>query len=543
MNISSWLTRFMKPLPLDKRQAVIDGLAPSAAPGFDFFLLVILSCSIATLGLITDSAAVIIGAMLLAPLMTPLIGIGMASIEGDSRLLKGAFLTLLEGIFLAIFLALVISLVNNYLPIVSLQQLPAEITARTRPTPIDLVIALAGGLAAAYALTQPNLSAALPGVAIATALMPPLCTIGIGIAIGRWDVAGGASLLFITNAVAISFASVLVFFLRGFGTTSKNKGPRLPRSLLLSALLTATLLIPLTYYSIKFFQDAAENNFIQSIVTREVNNLGNAELVDVSINHNGSTLDMLLTLQTNSSISYQQVVNLQAALVKEINLPISLKVNTDICRTIRSFDSSDTDFHCNHHANPNPRTKSDANQNTDRNRHQYIYLNYHGNFYADTPTFIYFYRDTSTCSGRGDCHIITRYEALSDPWWTGDWHPPSRAGAYHPLPDRNPERIGVGQCYGCGWQIRLDPRDLHSHSYANGYKHSHSNSNHHPNIYPDGNTIPDIYYIRHHHYADCLSISMILYLSFILEAYNTSRIFTFLSPSGGEKIHHPVDAG
>ena len=242
-------------------------------------------------------------------------------------LLKGAVLTLLKGVLLAILLAVVITLVNTYLPIVSLQQLPAEIMARTRPTPIDLVIALAGGLAAAYAMTRPNLSAALPGVAIATALMPPLCTIGIGIALGRWDVAGGATLLFITNAIAIAFASVLIFFLRGFGASSVQEIPRLPRSLLLSALLTATLLIPLTYYSIRFFQDAAENKFIQSVVTQEVNNLGNAQLVDMSINRDGNTLDMLLTLQTNTSINYLQVVSLQAAIVKKINQPISLKVN------------------------------------------------------------------------------------------------------------------------------------------------------------------------------------------------------------------------
>ena len=306
---------------------MIKELAPAASPGLDFFLLVVLSCSIATLGLITDSAAVIIGAMLLAPLMTPIIGIGMASITGDSRLLKGAVSTLLKGVFLAILLAALVTLVNNYLPIISLQELPNEVMARTRPTPIDLVIALSGGLAAAYALTKPNLSAALPGVAIATALMPPLCTIGIGISLGRWDVAGGATLLFITNTVAIAFASALVFFLRGFGASTKKETPRLPRSLLFSALLTAVLLIPLTYYSLKFFSDAAENKFIQSVVSQEVKNLGNAELVEVNINRIGDTVDMLLTLRTNTSIRYQQVVSLQAAIVKKIDLPVSLKVN------------------------------------------------------------------------------------------------------------------------------------------------------------------------------------------------------------------------
>ena len=88
--------------------------------------------------------------------------------------------------------------------------------ARTRPTPFDLGVALAGGAAAAYALAQPKLSAALPGVAIATALMPPLCAVGIGVAVGNLEVALGALLLFLTNLAAISFAGIMVFVLLGF---------------------------------------------------------------------------------------------------------------------------------------------------------------------------------------------------------------------------------------------------------------------------------------------------------------------------------------
>ena len=87
---------------------------------------------------------------------------------------------------------------------------------RTQPSPFDLVIALAGGAAATYALARPRLSAALPGVAIATALMPPLCVVGIGISLQRSDVYMGALLLFLTNLVAISFASILVFAFLGF---------------------------------------------------------------------------------------------------------------------------------------------------------------------------------------------------------------------------------------------------------------------------------------------------------------------------------------
>jgi uncharacterized hydrophobic protein (TIGR00271 family) len=334
MEKPTWFRTLIKPLSPDKRKDVIDEVTPSASPGFDFFLLVVLSCSIATLGLITDSPAVIIGAMLVAPLMSPIIGIGLASMTGNATLLRNAISALLRGALLAIALATLVTLLNNQLPFFSIQELPKEVLARTRPTPIDLVIALAGGVAAAYALTQPNLSAALPGVAIATALMPPLCTVGIGIALGRWDVAGGATLLFITNTVTIAFASVLVFFLRGFSSDLRIKNHRIPRSLVLAALLTVLLLIPLSYFSLKFFKEASENRLINAVVAEEVSSLGGAELVEIKVNRNGDSLDLLITIRTGSSLRYEQVVSLQKAIVEGIHQPVSLKVSQVIAENL-----------------------------------------------------------------------------------------------------------------------------------------------------------------------------------------------------------------
>jgi len=328
------INHLIHPLSVDERKEVIAEIAPSASPGFDFFLLVVLSCSIATLGLVTNSPAVIIGAMLLAPLMSPIIGIGLASIIGDDKLLKSSASALLKGAGLAILLSFLMTLVNRFLPFVALQELSAEVLARIRPTPIDLVIALAGGLAAAYAMTRPNLSAALPGVAIATALMPPLCTVGIGIALNRWDVAGGASLLFITNAVTIAFASALVFFLRGFSAEVRRAGQRLPRSLVLSAILVAILLVPLSYYSVKFFREAAENRLIHSIVAQEVEKLGNAQFVDLKVIHRDDSLDMVITIRTNVAHDYNDVVALQKAIVDGINRPVSLKVDQVIAEQL-----------------------------------------------------------------------------------------------------------------------------------------------------------------------------------------------------------------
>lgn len=334
MENPSWFRKLIKPLPPARRKAVIEEITPDASPGYDFFLLVVLSCSIATLGLITDSPAVIIGAMLVAPLMSPIIGIGLASITGDTNLLKNAASALGRGALLAIALAAIMTLINSKLPFFNVQELPHEVLARTRPTPIDLVIALAGGVAAAYAMTQPNISAALPGVAIATALMPPLCTVGIGLAMNRWEVAGGAFLLFITNTITIAFAALLVFFLRGFYTDTGIQNHHIPKSLVVAACLTVLLLVPLSYFSVKFFKEASENRLINSVVSEQVNSMNGAELIELVVHRNADNLDMVVTVRTGKALSYEQVVLLQKAIVNNLNKPVSLKVSQVIAENL-----------------------------------------------------------------------------------------------------------------------------------------------------------------------------------------------------------------
>lgn len=188
--------RLIKPITLERRAEVQVQLRQSSRPDFGYFLLVVLSSVIATLGLLVNSPAIIIGAMLVAPLMSPIIGLGLASITGDDTLLGDSVSALIRGALLAVLISFLTAWANRNLPFILMQELPSEVMARTTPGPIDLGVALAGGFAAAFALSMPNISAALPGVAIATTLMPPVCTVGIGLAMGRWEVAGGAALLF-----------------------------------------------------------------------------------------------------------------------------------------------------------------------------------------------------------------------------------------------------------------------------------------------------------------------------------------------------------
>ncbi|MBL7161614.1 MAG: DUF389 domain-containing protein [Anaerolineales bacterium] len=329
---SSWRTairhlwrRIAPPVSQERRGEVQVRLRDSSEPDFSYFLLVLLSSVIATLGLLMNSPATIIGAMLVAPLMSPIIGLGLGSIRGDDRLLKEAAAALFRGAGLAVLIAFLLTLNNRLLPFVPLipDDLPSEVMARTQPSPMDLGVALAGGLAAAFALAMPNISAALPGVAIATALLPPLATVGIGLAYQRWDVAGGGFLLFITNGVAISASAMIVFFVLGFTPRSVDKVGRLfglPRSLVVLSLVTILLLGPLTYISVQFVRDAntsrdlvERDTQIKSITAGEVSGFHEAEVTEWDITDEDNRLVMEITIRTPILLGYADMLHLRDA--------------------------------------------------------------------------------------------------------------------------------------------------------------------------------------------------------------------------------------
>lgn len=323
----------MPPISIERQADVQVQLRDSSHPDFDYFVLVVLSATIATFGLLTDSVAVIIGAMLVAPLMSPILGIGLASIKGDSRLLTDGTAALLRGAALAVALAVILTWFNNLLPFVSLQEVPAEVLSRTRPTPIDLGVALAGGLAATFALAQPQLSAALPGVAIATALMPPICTVGIGIALGDWRIAGGALLLFITNAITIAASAIFLFFLMGFKPPQREGEGPVPRSLYISAGVTLLLMAPLGWQSYVFFQEANLNRQINQVVNEEVAAIG-GELTDLDWRQEDDIISMNLDILVNRDLTFLEGSDLQAAIAADLQRTVQLQINPIVARKL-----------------------------------------------------------------------------------------------------------------------------------------------------------------------------------------------------------------
>ena len=206
------------PLSREDRLALVDNLTEGSRWSMNFGVMLGCSVLIAGLGLIQNSTAVIIGAMLVAPLMTPLIGAGMALIQGNFKLLAQARSAMLIGSGMSLVLGVLLRL------LVPGSELTMEVSVRGAPNILDLLIAFLAGVAAGYALARPRLSGALPGVAISVALVPPLAASGIALGSGDWMVALGALLLFATNMVAIILGSALVFRLHGIRTTEAQRG-------------------------------------------------------------------------------------------------------------------------------------------------------------------------------------------------------------------------------------------------------------------------------------------------------------------------------
>jgi uncharacterized hydrophobic protein (TIGR00271 family) len=318
-----------KKLNFTEREKVLHRLRSSSSPGFDYYLLIFLSCIIATYGLITDSTAVIIGAMLVAPLMTPILGLSLSSVAGEQLMYRKSLLALITGSILAILLSALVSYLAYHSPFGVLNELPKEVLVRVNPTPFDLLIALAGGAAAAYAMAQPNLSEALPGVAISTALMPPLCNIGIGIAINQIrNISGGSALLFLTNLAAISFAGIIVFTLLGFRPLQIERYWRgSKRHVIISGILMTVIAVPLIILTLRFVNDANRGSVItQAITTELTNELPDATLVELSYTKQSDTLLIDLTIRGPKQPEHHQVVNIQSGVANQLNQPVALQL-------------------------------------------------------------------------------------------------------------------------------------------------------------------------------------------------------------------------
>lgn len=219
--------------------------------GANFFILLALATAIATFGLLSNSAATIIGAMIIAPLMIPIMSLAFALVILDFRLLCYSLVKLVLGVVLTILIAfLATKLIGFKIP-------GSEILARTEPTLLDLGVAISAGVAGAFAKIRRSVSDAIPGVAISVALVPPLCVVGIGLATSDFKFSLGAFILFLTNLIGIIISADIIFLWQSYGSWKKAMGS-------FSVLLLSMIFISLPL-NLSFQKMIAENRVRHAI--------------------------------------------------------------------------------------------------------------------------------------------------------------------------------------------------------------------------------------------------------------------------------------
>ncbi|MFN4066184.1 MAG: DUF389 domain-containing protein [Thermosynechococcus sp.] len=222
-----------------------------------YVVLIVTSCAIATFGLLSNSAAVIIGAMVIAPLMLPIRGLALAALVGEFKMFWQAALALIVGSLMAIGMSWTIGVM------VGLEVYGSEIMARSQPNLLDLGIAVAAGAVSAYAVAEPRVSNTLAGTAIAVALMPPVCTIGLGMAQLNARLSIGATLLYLTNLLGITLACMVVFVIVGYIPLHQGRRP-----LTIATVLTGLLVIPLAISFTRLIEQARLQNQVRKALTR-----------------------------------------------------------------------------------------------------------------------------------------------------------------------------------------------------------------------------------------------------------------------------------
>jgi uncharacterized hydrophobic protein (TIGR00271 family) len=225
----------------------------------NFFVLLLLATVIATFGVISDSTATVIGAMIVAPLMGPIMATAAAVVMGSAQRALRSLALVLVGIVCVILLS---SLLAFFVPdvVISYHE-NGEIASRIAPGLLALLTALASGAAGAYITSREEIADSMGGVAIAISLVPPLCVVGISINQGQWAAASGALMLFLTNFLAILLAGGITFMVGGLGRLAISDAHQRMRRNAFVMIVVATLLIaiPLSVTSYQAIEHSLEN--------------------------------------------------------------------------------------------------------------------------------------------------------------------------------------------------------------------------------------------------------------------------------------------
>ena len=266
---------------------------------------------IACAGLIGDSSATIIGAMLVATLVGPIMGIGLALVDADIRLLRRGLVALMAG-------AVMVLAISFLLGSAALESTPTqEMLSRTSPRLLDLIVALASGAIGAYAVTTRRLSAAIVGVSIAVALVPPLAAAGIFASRGQWILGQGALLLAFVNMVAIQVGASIALWCCGYrGVARGERGSlaALLRRQVLSLLLMVVLVASLTVHGLRLVREHRYEAGVRGALESALATRPDARLNEVTLAIRGAHVLVTAVVRSPARFTRDEVTAIRARL-------------------------------------------------------------------------------------------------------------------------------------------------------------------------------------------------------------------------------------
>ena len=318
----------------EQRLKIHEMVSTGSNPRPTFFFFVALSTLIAAFGLLMDSTAVVIGAMLVAPLMTPILGLGLALVQGNSKLLGYALRAEIAGVAIAIAASYLLGMAIPYF------DATAEMLSRTRPNLLDLLVALFAGAAGAYALVDEKLSPALPGVAISTAIVPPLANAGLCLSLGAYAGATGSFLLFFTNFLCILLVSAFIFWLSGMSRRAPEaKGRTFLRRFgpALVGLAVVTVFLGRAFGTL--LEKRRLRNDVRQILSSEFSEYRVTNLKELSHWMDGETVQLLAHVHAPRMLTPRQVKAIEKKLESKLSMPFNLFLRTTLTRTISASGS------------------------------------------------------------------------------------------------------------------------------------------------------------------------------------------------------------
>lgn len=286
-------------------------LLEDAELSLNYMVLAICSCLISTAGLLMGSAATIIGAMIVAPLVMPMRGVAMGAVQGDWRLLRQGSISVVVGAVLSIALAALAQWAIR----VPASAFGPEILNRTQPNLTDLAVAIVAGAVCGFAKIRPQVSDALAGTAIAVALMPPLCIVGINLAVEQYQASRGAFLLYATNLLGIILACMAVFVVNGYHVSFR----RTSNALAIGVAFTALTIFPLFQSFSTLMNQVRIRDGLRHILQRETVTLGKEmELTEVRIDWNQTPFQVDLYVESDQPVTPTQVQAVEDFLHKRL---------------------------------------------------------------------------------------------------------------------------------------------------------------------------------------------------------------------------------